>query len=62
MSHPLSLQERRELAALRVNRFVSRFEPGYLELVYHAALPLVLTPELLSYLRNEFLRHLPWVA
>jgi formylglycine-generating enzyme required for sulfatase activity len=50
------------LAALRVNQFVSRFEPGYLELVYHAALPLLLTPELLSYLRNEFLRHLPWVA
>jgi formylglycine-generating enzyme required for sulfatase activity len=62
MSHPLTLEERQELAELRITRFVSRFEPGYLELVCHAALPLVLTPELLSYLRNEFLRHLPWVA
>jgi formylglycine-generating enzyme required for sulfatase activity len=33
-------------------------------LAYHAALPLVLTPELLNYLRNQFLRGegVPWVA
>ena len=32
-------------------------------LVYYAALPLVLTPELLNYLRNKFLQdQVPWVA
>ena len=41
---------------------MARFEPAYYELLCHAALPLVLTPELVSYLRNEFLRELPWIA
>ncbi len=49
-------------ASQRVSRFVERFEPGYYDLLCHAALPLVLTPELVSYLRNEFLRGLPWMA
>ena len=40
-----------------------RFDPSYRLLAYHAALPLVLTPELLNYLRNQFLRgQVPWVA
>src|SRR4051812_42870495 len=47
-----------------VNRFVKRFGESYRLLAYYAALPLVLTPELLHYLRNEFLRDqsVPWVA
>ncbi len=41
-----------------------RFDESYGLLAYHAALPLVLTPELVNYLRNEFLRgeQVPWVA
>ena len=50
-------------AQQRVERFVSRFGPGYRRLARHAALPLVLTPELLHYLRNAFLRgQVSWVA
>jgi formylglycine-generating enzyme required for sulfatase activity len=47
-----------------VSRFVRRFAPSYQWLLYYAALPLILTPELLNYLRNQFLRsrHVPWVA
>lgn len=47
-----------------VDRFVRRFDPAYEWLLYYAALPLVLTPELLNYLRNKFLRDrsIPWVA
>jgi formylglycine-generating enzyme required for sulfatase activity len=46
-----------------VNQFVRRFEESYRLLAYHAALPLVLTPELLNYLRNQFLRgQVPWLA
>jgi formylglycine-generating enzyme required for sulfatase activity len=47
-----------------VSRLVRRFAPSYQWLLYYAALPLVLTPELLNYLRNQFLRdkHVPWVA
>ncbi len=53
----------KERAKQAVNRFVRRFEKSYRLLAYHAALPLVLTPELLNYLRNQFLRgEVPWVA
>ncbi len=46
-----------------IARFVERFGPAYRRLAMHAALPLVLTPELLHYLRNAFLRgQVPWVA
>ena len=46
-----------------VERFVARFTPVYQDLLYHAALPLVLTPELLNYLRSEFLAdRVDWVA
>lgn len=48
-----------------VARFVGQFgapEP-YRKLAWYAAIPLVLTPELLNYLRNTFLRgEVPWVA
>jgi len=49
----------------KVDRFVARFDnESYRLLAYHAALPLVLTPELVNYLRNEFLRReeVPWEA
>jgi formylglycine-generating enzyme required for sulfatase activity len=54
----------KQTAAQTVNRFVRRFDESYLRLAYHAALPLVLTPELVNYLRNQFLRgeQVPWVA
>lgn len=47
-----------------VERFKWRFGEPHLLLAYHAALPLVLTPELVNYLRNQFLRReqVPWVA
>jgi formylglycine-generating enzyme required for sulfatase activity/predicted MPP superfamily phosphohydrolase len=52
-----------KIAKSAVDRFVKRFEPSYRLLLYHAALPLVLTPELLNYLRTEFLqREVPWIA
>lgn len=52
-----------ERAQYLVEQFVGQFEPSYLFLAYHAALPLVLTPELVSYLRTQFLQgEVPWVA
>lgn len=64
MSDLISLQQRQAEAEQIVRRFVRRFEPSYHALACHAALPLVLTPELVNYLRNEFLRNeeVPWVA
>lgn len=64
MSDLISLQQRQAEAERTVRRFVRRFEPSYHALACHAALPLVLTPELVNYLRNEFLRNeeVPWVA
>ena len=58
----LTQMQREEQTQCLIERFVRRFEPAYYELVCHAALPLVLTPELVSYLRNEFLPGLPWIA
>jgi formylglycine-generating enzyme required for sulfatase activity len=58
----LTKEQREDRAKRRVSRFVARFKPDYSELLCYAALPLVLTPELVSYLRNEFLRGLPWIA
>jgi formylglycine-generating enzyme required for sulfatase activity len=52
-----------EPARQQVERFVRRFESSYRQLACYAALPLVLTPELVNYLRNQFLRsNVPWVA
>ncbi|TVP63143.1 MAG: formylglycine-generating enzyme family protein [Leptolyngbya sp. LCM1.Bin17] len=51
--------------AKQVDRFVQRFgNPAYRQLAYYGALPLVLTPELVHYLRIEFLRadDVPWEA
>jgi cell division protein ZapA (FtsZ GTPase activity inhibitor) len=63
VSFQTSQEQELERAAQKVERFVRRFEPSYRLLAYHAALPLVLTPELVNYLRVEFLRgEVPWVA
>ncbi len=65
MTQEIDLAEwEQETAVATVNRFVGRFQPSYLLLAYHAALPLVLTPELVNYLRNQFLKsdNVPWVA
>jgi hypothetical protein len=52
------------IAQNKVERFVSRFEPSYYLLACHVALPLVLTPELVNYLRVQFLKSegVPWIA
>ena len=52
-----------QLARQKITRFVRRFDESYRLLAYYAAAPLVLTPELLNYLRNHFLRgQVPWIA
>ena len=52
-----------EKAAAAVNRFVARFDESYRLLAGYAALPLILTPELLNYLHSRFLHdQVPWVA
>jgi formylglycine-generating enzyme required for sulfatase activity len=52
------------IAQNKVERFVGRFESSYRLLACHAALPLVLTPELVNYLRVQFLKSegVPWIA
>ncbi len=47
-----------------VEEFLWQFDGNeeYRVLACHAALPLALTPELLKFLRHEFLPHLSWVA
>jgi hypothetical protein len=56
-------KEDKERAAQMVERFIRCFDKSYLQLAYYAALPLVLTPELLNFLRVQFLRgKVHWVA
>ena len=50
----------REMVEDFLRRFPERTD--YRALACHAALPLALTPELLKYLRHEFLPHVSWVA
>ncbi len=55
----------RDIAVQKVKLFGRQFGSEYRLLAYHAALPLVLTPELLHYLRTEFLlnnREIGWEA
>lgn len=47
---------------VQVKSFTRRYGRGHLELAVHAALPLVLTPELLHLLRLNFTPLLPWYA
>ena len=53
-----------ERASHAIDRFVREFQPVYGLLAQHVALPLVLTPELVNFIRNRFLRAdgVPWVA
>ncbi|KPQ40650.1 MAG: hypothetical protein HLUCCO16_00750 [Phormidium sp. OSCR] len=53
-----------ERASRAIDRFVREFQPSYRFLAQHVALPLVLTPELVNFIRNRFLRAdgVPWVA
>jgi formylglycine-generating enzyme required for sulfatase activity len=56
---------RERVARDRIARFVERFGEPYRRLAWHAALPLILTPELLGYLRVTFLRGrdgVPWIG
>ncbi|NER83630.1 MAG: formylglycine-generating enzyme family protein, partial [Leptolyngbya sp. SIO1D8] len=62
---PLSAPPTWQETAAKVEQFVTRFgNESYRSLAYHAALPLVLTPELVHYLRIQFLRedNVPWEA
>jgi hypothetical protein len=55
--------QRRRVTEQKVTLFERRFGAQYRLLAYHAALPLVLTPELVHYLRTEFLGdEVPWEA
>jgi formylglycine-generating enzyme required for sulfatase activity/type II secretory pathway predicted ATPase ExeA len=54
--------EELEAARWRVDRFVRQFGEDYRGLVRVAAVPIVLTPELVGYLRGQFLPGLVWVA
>ncbi|MBA3534751.1 MAG: hypothetical protein H0T73_22795 [Ardenticatenales bacterium] len=53
-----------DVAAREVVAFERRFGPGHLALACHAALPLLLTPELLNLIHLNFLEeeNIPWVA
>jgi len=45
-----------------VRHFLNLHEPTYTPLLPYAALPLILTPELLHYLRHTFTPKTPWIA
>jgi len=64
MNTPVSDELTQELAKQQIERFVARFEPSYRYLACHCALPLVLTPELVNYIRVQFLlnQEVPWIA
>jgi tetratricopeptide (TPR) repeat protein len=64
MSEDEKLIQRRARGQKMVDEFLWRFEGDgdYRALACHAALPLILTPTLLKFLRHEFLPHLSWVA
>jgi formylglycine-generating enzyme required for sulfatase activity len=55
-------QKRRRDAERLVERFTDNFSMGHRELAKYAAVPLVLTPELVNHLRSRFLRRVPWIA
>ncbi len=45
-----------------VRYFLHLHEPAYAPLLHYAALPLILTPELLHYLRHTFAPATPWIS
>ncbi|WP_295448099.1 SUMF1/EgtB/PvdO family nonheme iron enzyme [uncultured Thiodictyon sp.] len=61
----MSAQVREAIACDRIERFVRRFGEPYRRLAWYAAMPLILTPELLNYLHLRFLHGrdgVPWIA
>ena len=46
----------------QIETFLLRYGDCYRELLDYAAIPMVITPELLNYLRVQFAPKLPWVA
>ncbi|NEO71063.1 formylglycine-generating enzyme family protein [Moorena sp. SIO3H5] len=64
MTSPLSEELTEEIAKQQIESFVARFQPNYRYLACHCALPLVLTPELVNYIRVQFLlnEEVPWIA
>ena len=53
----------RQIAEQTLKNFEERFGIGHLWLAQYAALPLILTPELVGFLRSHFLRgSVPWIA
>lgn len=63
MTAATSPEQQQAWAEQAVERFLYRFGDAHGLLAYHAALPLVLTPELLNYLRSHFLYgQVPWEA
>lgn len=51
-----------ERGLYQIETFLMRFGNEYQALLDYAAIPVVITPELLNYLRMEFTPKLPWVA
>jgi formylglycine-generating enzyme required for sulfatase activity len=51
-----------ERGLYQIETFLMRFGNDYQALLDYAAIPVVVTPELLNYLRMEFTPKLPWVA
>ncbi|MGI0486434.1 formylglycine-generating enzyme family protein [Pantanalinema rosaneae CENA516] len=63
MTSAIPNDQRQMLAAQAVEQFTYRFGSPHRLLAYHAALPLVLTPELINYLRTYFLHgQVAWEA
>jgi formylglycine-generating enzyme required for sulfatase activity len=59
----ISQDQLRQVTIQKVALLERQFGERYRLLAYHAALPLILTPELVHYLRTEFLRdEVPWEA
>jgi hypothetical protein len=53
----------RQIAAQTITNFRDRFGVSHYRLAQYASLPLLLTPELVSFLRSRFLRgEVPWIA
>ena len=53
----------RQIAAQTITNFRDRFGASHYRLAQYASLPLLLTPELVSFLRSRFLRgEVPWIA
>jgi hypothetical protein len=64
-SAPLETDPKIRYAIERIDAFGRRFTPAHLNLAYHAAFPLALTPDLLYRLRDYPFQpklQIPWIA